>query len=154
MSRVRSAVCAVYTVLSLLAFAGGAGCSEKEGLRVTGIEPKTGSHNGSTQVTIHGSGFQQDGAKGVKVYFGNSEARVIGFVGDNVLKVESPAGEVGKNVDVLLVFDDSRHLTYEKAFTYAEDATDQFNVDALVEGDKSKPASASATPQKAAPEAK
>jgi IPT/TIG domain len=154
MSRVRSAVCAVYTVLSAVAFAGVAGCSEKEGLRITGIEPATGSHNGSTQVTIHGSGFQQDGAKGVKVYFGDREARVIGFVGDDVLKVESPAGDLGKQVDVLLVFDDARNLKYEKAFTYAQDATDQFNVDALVEGDKAKPASASATPQQPAPAAK
>jgi len=124
----------------MLAF--GAGCSEKKGLRITGIEPTSGTHGGSTTVNIRGTGFQEDGAKGVKVYFGEQEARVIGFVGDGVLKVETPAGEVGKTVDVLLVFDDARSLPLEKAYTYTEDTTDQFNVDSLVEGDKAKPARA------------
>ena len=40
---------------------------------------------------------------------------------------------------MLVVFDDARSLPYEKAFTYAE-AADQFNVDALVEGNKKPPA--------------
>jgi len=129
---------AVCLSLALLLVAVGGGCAEKKGLRVTGLEPSKGTHNGATQVTIRGSGFQQDGAKGVKVYFGERQARVIGFVGDDVLRVETPAGELNKTVDVLLVFDDSRNLTYEKAFTYSEDTADQFNVDALVDGKQPK----------------
>jgi hypothetical protein len=136
MTRFRSAAHAVCLALALVLVAAGSGCSEKKGLRITGIEPDRGTHNGATQVTIRGGGFQEGGAKGVKVYFGDQQARVIGFVGDDVLRVEAPAGALNKTVDVLLVFDDSRNLTYEKAFTYTEDTTDQFNVDALVDGTK------------------
>jgi hypothetical protein len=144
MPRVRSAVHAV-AVLLLLAAA--SGCSEKKGLRITGIEPVNGIHTGNTLVTIRGGGFQQEGAKGVKVLFGAQEARVLGFVGDDVLKVETPPGEVGKTVDILVVFDDSRSLSYEKAFTYTEDTSQHFNVDTLTEGETGKPPeSASAAP--------
>ena len=138
----RAAFAAAVTALLLAA---GAGCSKKKGLRVTGIEPTSGPAAGNTTVTIHGNGFQEGGAKGVKVYFGDREARVLGFVGDDTLKVEAPAGEVGKAVDVLVVFDDARSLPYEKAFTYTE-ATDQFNVDSLVEGDKKNPGAAGTAP--------
>lgn len=147
MSRVRSPVHAVCLSLALSLLAASSGCSEKKGLRITGIEPVSGSHNGNTVVTISGSGFQEGGTKGVNVYFGDQRGRVMGFVGDDTLRVEAPPGELGKTVDVLLVFDDSRNLVYEKAFTYGEDTADQFNVDALVEGDKSKPSTASATQQ-------
>lgn len=122
--------------------AGLAGCEKKKGLTVTGIEPNSGPHTGGTTVTITGTGFQQDGAKGVKVYFGTQEARVLGFVGDGTLKVDSPAGEVGQTVDVVLVFDDARSSEPLK-FSYVE-AGDQFNVDSLVEGEKAAPAGGSA----------
>lgn len=144
MSRVRSAV---YAVAVLLLLAAAPGCSEKKGLRITGIEPVNGIHTGNTLVTIRGGGFQEEGAKGVKVLFGGQEARVLGFVGDEVLKVETPPGDVGKTVDVLVVFDDSRSLSYDKAFTYTEDTSQHFNVDTLTEGEKAKPPeSASAAP--------
>jgi hypothetical protein len=144
MPRVRSAV---HAVAVLLLLAAGSGCSEKKGLRITGIEPVNGIHTGNTLVTIRGGGFQQEGAKGVKVLFGAQEARVLGFVGDDVLKVETPPGELGKTVDILVVFDDSRSLSYEKAFTYTEDTSQHFNVDTLTEGKKATPPeSASAAP--------
>ncbi len=148
MPRVRSVVHAVYAAVALLLLlASGSGCSEKKGLRITGIEPVNGIHTGNTLVTIRGSGFQEEGARGVKVLFGPQQARVLGFVGDDVLKVETPPGEVGKTVDVLVVFDDSRSLSYEKAFTYTEDTSHHFNVDTLTEGEKAKPPeSASAAP--------
>jgi hypothetical protein len=135
--------------LVVLGLAAGAGCSQKKGLSVTGIEPTSGPYTGNTTVTIHGSGFQQDGAKGVKVYFGGQQARVLGFVGDTMLKVDSPAGEVGQSVDVMLVFDDARNSEPLK-FTYTE-AGDQFNVDALVEGDKQQKAGGAAPPAPPAP---
>ena len=59
---------------------------------------------------------------------------MLGFVGDDTLKVESPAGEVGQTVDVMLVFDDAR-VSPPLKYSYVETA-DQFNVDSLVEGDK------------------
>jgi IPT/TIG domain len=148
MPRVRSVI---FLVVAVVMLAGGAGCSKKKGLRITGIEPTSGPYLGNSTVTIRGSGFQEGGTKGVKVYFGDREARVLGFVGDDVLKVETPAGEVGRTVDVLLVFDDARSLPYEKAFTYTERPA-EFNVDALVEGDKAgKPATGAAAPPPSAP---
>jgi hypothetical protein len=133
MPSIRSSVA---TLLAVLLLAGAAGCEKKKGLTVTGIEPAGGPYTGNTTVTIRGTGFQEDGAKGVKVYFGGQQARVLGFVGDDVLKVDSPPGEVGKSVDVVLMFDDARASEPLK-FTYTE-AGDQFNVDSLVEG-KARP---------------
>jgi hypothetical protein len=135
MPRVRSAV---YALVAVLALAFAAGCKEEKGLRITGIDPATGSHAGNTTVTINGSGFQEDGAKGVTVRFGDREGRVLGFVGDGQLKVETPPGDAGKTVDVLVVFDDSKSLMVEKAYTYT-DTTGSLSVDAL--GDDKKPAS-------------
>lgn len=126
----------VHALLALLLLASVAGCSQKKGLHITGIEPASGTYTGNTTVTISGSGFQEDGAKGVSVRFGDREARVLGFVGDGELKVETPAGEVGKTVDVLVVFDDARSLVLEKAYTYS-DAANSLTVDALG-GDKQK----------------
>jgi len=125
------------SVLALLAaslLVGGAACNKKKGLHVTGIEPQSGPYTGSTTVSITGSGFQEGGTKGVKVFFGDRDARVLGFVGDDVLKVETPAGETGKTVDVVLVFDNATTSEPLK-YTYTE-GTDQFNVDSLVEGEK------------------
>src|SRR6266545_7301356 len=115
MSRARCAGPVIFAACVLL-LASGLGCEKKNGLRITGIEPTTGPAAQNTTVTIHGGGFQEGGAKGVKVYFGEREARVLGFVGDDTLKVEAPTGEVGQAVDVLVVFDDARSLPYEKAF--------------------------------------
>jgi hypothetical protein len=142
MARVRSAVWVVVVVLMLAAWAG---CEKKKALSVTGLEPTSGPVDGNTTVTIHGTGFQQGSAKGVKVLFGNHEARVLGFVGDNTLKVDSPAGEVGQTVDVMLVFDDAR-VSQPLKFTYVE-AANAFNVDSLVEGSKQAPAGAQAPAQ-------
>ena len=133
MSRGVHLVAAAFAVMLLLC---ANGCGKKKGLRITGIEPTSGPYTGGTTVNIKGSGFQEGGAKGVKVYFGGGEAKVIGWIGDDTLKVESPAvkpEEVGKSVDVLLVFDDARDLTIEKAFTY-EEVNKGFSVDALTEG--------------------
>lgn len=135
------------SVLALLAAAllvGGGACSKKKGLHVTGIEPQGGPYTGGTTVSITGSGFQEGSTKGVKVYFGGQQARVLGFVGDDVLKVDSPAGDAGKTVDVVLVFDDARTSEPLK-YTYTE-AGDQFNVDSLVDGK----AAAGTTPPPAA----
>jgi IPT/TIG domain len=123
------------SVLALLAAAllvGGGACNKKKGLHVTGIEPQGGPYTGGTTVSITGSGFQEGSTKGVKVYFGGQQARVLGFVGDGVLKVDSPAGDAGKTVDVVLVFDDARTSEPLK-YTYTEGA-DPLNVDSLVDG--------------------
>ena len=122
---------AVGSLLALLiAVAGGAGCSKKKELSVTGWDPKVGPYVGGGVVTIEGTGFQEGGARGVKVYFGDKEAKVEGWVGDDKLRVVTPPGEVGQEVNILLVFDDAKDLTIEKAYRY-EDVAKDLSVDAL-----------------------
>src|SRR6185503_9957215 len=87
-------------------------------------------------VTIEGTGFQEGGARGVKVYFGDKEAKVLGWVGDDKLKVETPPGDVGQEVNILMVFDDAKDITIDKAYRY-EDVQKDLTVDALT-GDKPK----------------
>jgi hypothetical protein len=102
---------------------GGLGCGKDEGLTIKRIEPKTGHYSGRDVVTIHGSGFQGDGTKGVKVFFGNRPARVLGFDGANRLRVESPGapgGKPGENVDITIVFDDGRRFTAKDVFRYID----------------------------------
>ncbi|HEU5056619.1 MAG TPA: IPT/TIG domain-containing protein [Kofleriaceae bacterium] len=99
--------------LALFVAVGGAGCSKKKELSVTGWEPKVGPYTGGGTVTIEGTGFQEGGARGVKVYFGDKEAKVLGWVGDDKLKIETPPGEIGQEVNILLVFDDAKDLTVD-----------------------------------------
>jgi hypothetical protein len=87
MRRARNTLCLLFG-LSLAAL----GCEKKEGLRITGISPTSGPYQGRDPVTILGSGFQAEGARGVKVYFGDKAANVLGFQGDNRLTVEPPPG--------------------------------------------------------------
>ncbi len=122
--------------LALFVAVGGAGCSKKKELSVTGWDPKVGPYTGGGIVTIEGTGFQEGGARGVKVYFGDKEAKVEGWVGDDKLRVQTPPGEVGQEVNILLVFDDAKDLTIEKAYRY-EDISKDLSVDALT-GDKPK----------------
>ena len=134
--------------LVLLVAVGGAGCSKKKELSVTGWDPKVGPYTGGT-VTIEGTGFQEGGARGVKVYFGDKEAKVLGWIGDDKLKIEAPPGEIGQTVDILMVFDDAKDLKIEKAYKY-EDVQKSLNVDALTgdkqENDNAPPPSGSTPP--------
>ena len=147
---------AVGSALALLIAVGGAGCSKKKELSVTGWDPKVGPYVGGGVVTIEGTGFQEGGARGVKVYFGDKEAKVEGWVGDDKLRVVTPPGEVGQEVNILLVFDDAKDLTIEKAYRY-EDIQKDLSVDALT-GDKPKddgttPPPGGATPPPSTPPA-
>ncbi len=146
---------AVGSLLALLiAVAGGAGCSKKKELSVTGWDPKVGPYVGGGVVTIEGTGFQEGGARGVKVYFGDKEAKVEGWVGDDKLRVVTPPGEVGQEVNILLVFDDAKDLTIEKAYRY-EDVAKDLSVDALTgdvpEGGATPPPSGSTPPPSTPP---
>jgi len=138
----------------LMAVAGGAGCSKKKELSVTGWEPKVGPYVGGGVVTIEGTGFQEGGARGVKVYFGDKEAKVEGWVGDDKLRVVTPPGEVGQEVNILLVFDDAKDLTIEKGYRY-EDVAKDLSVDALTgdvpEGGATPPPSGGAPPPSTPP---
>jgi hypothetical protein len=110
-------------------------CSENKGLTITKLDPKTGPNTGGSSVTIYGTGFQSEGAQGVKVYFGDKKARVLSFHGDNQLMVEPPSGEIGQTVDVTLIFDDARQLVYPQAYTYI-DPTKGFGVEHLTKDEE------------------
>jgi hypothetical protein len=118
-----------FAVVAALALA--AGCDKKPGLRITGIEPKVGPYTGGTMITVNGSGFQSDGVKGVKVYFGDKEATRVYIEGDEKMKVEPPPGEIDQTVDVMFLFDDARKLEYPKAYTY-QDFSQNLGVDAVI----------------------
>jgi len=118
---------------ALMLILSGAACDKEEGLKIKGWEPKVGPHIGGGTVTITGTGFQSDGARGVNVYFGNKPAQSKFWIGDDKLKVTAPPGEIGETVDILLVFDDSKTHKIEKAYTY-EDVQQGLSVDALTEG--------------------
>jgi hypothetical protein len=115
-----------------------AGCDSKKGLRITGIEPTAGPYTGGTVVTVHGSGFQEGGVKGVKVYFGEKEATRVYIEGDDKLKVEPPPGKIDETVDLLFLFDDARKLEYPKAYTYQDFATQQLGVEAVIKPEDKK----------------
>ncbi len=144
----------VGSALALLIAVGGAGCSKKKELSVTGWDPKVGPYVGGGVVTIEGTGFQEGGARGVKVYFGDKEAKVEGWVGDDKLRVVTPPGEVGQEVNILLVFDDAKDLTIEKAYRY-EDIAKDLSVDALTgdqpKEDQTAPPPGGSTPPPSAP---
>ena len=105
----------------VLSFLLGLGCSEGSSkLSVTGLRPKIGPYIGGDPVTISGSGFQTPGPQGMKVYFGKKEAKRVVLVSDTELRVEPPAGEIGEEVDVEVVFDDARAAKLPKAYKYID----------------------------------
>ena len=125
------------SIVAIVALAA-TGCDKKSGLRITGIEPKTGPYTGGTMVTVTGSGFQEGGVKGVKVYFGEKEATRVTIEGDESMKVEPPGGEINQTVDILFLFDDARKLEYPKAYTY-QDFSQNLGPDALVKPKSTTP---------------
>ncbi len=128
----------VWPLVALVAALAMTGCEKKEGLRITGIDPKTGPYTGGTVVTVHGSGFQEGGVKGLKVYFGEKEASRVYIDGDDKIKVEPPPGEVDQTVDLLFLFDDARKLEYPKAYTY-QDFAPTSGAEALAPSKTDKP---------------
>ncbi len=96
------------------------GCSEDTQLRVTGIEPKEGDAAGGSYVRVLGNRFTKDGARSAKVYFGDRLAAPPSFRSDGEMVVQAPGGEVGKTVDVLIIFEPGGEKRVAKAFTYVE----------------------------------
>jgi hypothetical protein len=96
------------------------GCKEDKKLKVTGLEPNVGEVSGGTRVIIKGNRFTKDGARNAKVYFDSKPADVLGFRGDKELLVRTPGGELGKKVDVLIIFEPGGEITLKGAYTYVE----------------------------------
>jgi hypothetical protein len=86
-------------------------------LKVSGIEPTTGTADGEQIVVIRGQGFNAV-VRGVKVYFGTKAAAVDRLVGDVELHVATPAGKEGEVVDVRVIFEPGGEMTLAGAFTY------------------------------------
>ncbi len=128
--RIAKAVLFFSVVLAL----GSLACGQEEGLRITKLEPKSGTYLGGDTVTIFGSGFQAEGARDVIVYFGTNKAKVLAFDGDTKLRVQAPSGTKGKTVEITLIFGDSRKFSYPDAYTFIEPSG--IKVDDLVEKEK------------------
>ena len=109
----------VAAIMIGLLLALGVGCSEDNTLKVTRLSKNAGT-SGDT-INIYGSGFQSGGRKDVRVFFGTKKADVLGFKGNGQMTVKVPGGvELGKTVDIKLVFEPGGELTYKDAFTYVK----------------------------------
>lgn len=113
---------------------GSLACDSEKGLKIKSISPKTGPADGAGNVTIHGSGFKEGGAMGVKIYFGDKQARFLRFEGDTKMVVVPPPGEIGQKVDVQVTFGDGRVHNFPEAYSYI-DPKAGFSVDALAPGE-------------------
>ncbi len=92
-------------------------CEESKTLTVTGIEPKNGKYLGGDRVHIEGSGFS---TQGFTVYFGKKKASNCLRESTVALVCDTPAGVKDDQVDVQVVFDDSKEATLKKAFKYID----------------------------------
>jgi hypothetical protein len=90
-----------------------AGC--ETGVKVTSITPDYGTVAGGEDVVIKGTGFKA----GVQVKFCKAEAKNVVILGDNQLKVNSPANAKG-TCEVTITFDDGRAYKVASAFRYME----------------------------------
>ena len=96
-------------------------CGEEDKkLKVTNIEPETGDASGGTYVSIRGNRFLADGPRNAKIWFGTTQGAIIQFQSDRELIVRAPAGEIGKQVDVLLVFEPGGEIRIKNAFKFIE----------------------------------
>jgi hypothetical protein len=98
-----------------------AACSND--LKVSEIDPPTGTSTGFEEVVIKGNGFQP-GRGGVAVRFGNREATNVVVESSGAIKVTTPAGDKNTSVDVSVVFDDGKAFVLKSGFQYI-DATQQ-----------------------------
>ena len=109
----------------LFAMAGAAACSSDPKLKVYDFEPKEGDYKGGTQIDIKGNGYNQNGALGVKVYFGKGndmrQATSPRFDGDGDLYVLAPGGKKGDKVDVVVEFEGKAPFKLPDQYTFVEE---------------------------------
>ena len=106
------------TALILLVILTAVACSDKKELGVSKIYPTRGPYIGGDPVTISGTGFTP--TQGITVYFGKNKARPPVIKENGEIVVDPPAGTIGEQVDVEIVFDDARTLKIPKAYTYID----------------------------------
>ncbi|MFD0617388.1 IPT/TIG domain-containing protein [Paenibacillus sp. GCM10027629] len=81
---------------------------------LTSIAPDNGLISGGTSVTIQGLNF----VKGLKVYFGSTEAVVSSFESSSKIVVTSPVAVTEGSVDVKIVNPDAQEAVKTNGFTY------------------------------------
>jgi hypothetical protein len=92
------------------------GCSNE--LKVTEIEPGTGTFNGGEEVVIHGNGFQP--GRGVTVRFGHREAAATVIASGTKIAVTTPTADKNTTVDVSVVFDDGKAFVLKNGFHFID----------------------------------
>ena len=117
-------------IIASSAFTAGVACGGKGGgakapsqtLRVTGLDPTSGTPDGGQPITIQGEGFLGD-SRTVTVFFGDSQAQVIDIPSDNEVKIETPPGPAGQKVDVSITFDPGGEIKLPGGFTFTGEAS-------------------------------
>jgi hypothetical protein len=102
---------------SVFALLGLAACSNE--LKVSEVDPATGTYNGGEEVVIKGNGFQP-GRGGVVVKFGRKDAQAVVVESDSKIKVQTPAGDKNTTTDISVVFDDGKAFLLKNAFHYID----------------------------------
>lgn len=106
-----------------------AGCSTET--RFTGMDPNTGTFTGGEEVVLEGTNFPRGG---VSVRFCPSkdkdknndqpanckEAQPVVSESASKIRVATPAGDKGTDVDVMMIFDDGRAFMLKHGFRYVD----------------------------------
>ena len=109
-----------------------AACGEEDKkLKVTNLEPEIGDAAGGSYVSIRGNRFLADGPRTAKVYFGTTQGSVIQYESDSSMIVRAPGGEVGKTVDVLIVFEPGGEIRIKNAFKFIDKKKSGATIDDL-----------------------
>jgi len=103
----------LWGALALCVLVVAVGC--ETGVKVTSVTPDYGTVGGGEDVVIKGTGFKA----GVQVKFCKAEAKNVVILGDNQLKVTSPANQKGA-CELTITFDDGRAYKVAAAFRYME----------------------------------
>ena len=112
-------LCAAFVVFGMAA------CSND--LKVTGVEPATGTFGGGEDVVIRGNGFQP--GRGVSVKFGTRPATSVAVASSDKINVMTPGGDPNSTVDVTVVFDDGKAFKLTNGFHYMAQADQRGTLD-------------------------
>ncbi|MEJ7599085.1 MAG: IPT/TIG domain-containing protein [Kofleriaceae bacterium] len=116
MTRIMPAVLLLGLSIPVLAACG----DEDKKLKVTNLDPDYGDAAGGAYVTVRGNRFLADGPRTAKVYFGTTQGSVVQYDTDHSMTVRAPSGEVGKTVDVLIVFEPGGEIRIKNAFKFID----------------------------------
>ncbi len=113
---------AVKMMCAAIALFGVSACSNE--LKITGVEPASGTVGGGEDVVIQGNGFQP-GKGGVTVKFGKRDATAVVVASADKIKVTTPPGDPNATVDVTVIFDDGKAFKLGNGFKYIDRGLDR-----------------------------